>query len=633
MKQFNCRSLPINYLFLIGIIFWVIGCKKEDAAPVVVVIPTVTTVSVSSVSKSTATGNGDVKSNGNGTITQRGVIWSKTPGATIALPTKATTGLGSNGTGAFSANLVGLEGGTTYFFRAFATNSVGTGYGSEISFTTLPLALATVTTGVATDVMPFSATVSGTVTGQGDGSVTDRGIVYKTSVGPTITDLKQSSGTGTGAYTAALTGLTQGTTYFARAFATTSVGTAYGAEIQFTTAALQNLSLRFDGTDDYVSLATFNLSSSVTIESWVYWEGATATTDVTSNWQRVFDFNSGTGKYMFFTPRNNDGSANAHLPRFGILALGGTEQTLTGKYRWSTNRWHHVAVVLNGTTGQLYIDGVLEDSKSMSYTGSTLGILTAFWLGRSPWGDAYFKGRIDEVRIWSTARTLSQINSNMNVSLTGTESGLVAYYQFESQATANGTNITYNKVSSKVSAADGTLFNFALTGSNSNWTTNYAVPAALTLGQSYEGGKIAYIDATGLHGFIATTSDQNASASLPWSPSFTALLGTSASLTSGLANSMTILSTYGASSGTNYAAYICLSLDLNGFDDWYLPSKDQLEKMDDVDALIGNLSGWYWSSTEFDAANAYDHQFPGGSLGTTWSKTSSLDKVRAVRTF
>ncbi len=95
--------------------------------------PTVTTASVISITQTTATSGGNVTSDGGTTVTARGVCWNTSPNPTTA-NSKTTDG---SGTGAFVSSLTGLTPGTPYYVRAYATNSVGTAYGNEVSFTTL----------------------------------------------------------------------------------------------------------------------------------------------------------------------------------------------------------------------------------------------------------------------------------------------------------------------------------------------------------------------------------------------------------------------------------------------------------------------------------------------------------------
>lgn len=95
--------------------------------------PTVTTTSITNIDSTTATGGGNVTWAGNGTVSARGICWNTTGSPTIA-NSKTTDG---SGTGSFTSNMTGLLPDTTYYVRAYATNEVATGYGSQVSFKTL----------------------------------------------------------------------------------------------------------------------------------------------------------------------------------------------------------------------------------------------------------------------------------------------------------------------------------------------------------------------------------------------------------------------------------------------------------------------------------------------------------------
>ena len=97
-------------------------------------LPTLTTTAASSITPTTTVSGGTISNDGGAAITARGVCWSTSTNPTIALITKTTDG---TGTGAFISNITGLSANTTYYVRAYATNSIGTDYGNEISFTTL----------------------------------------------------------------------------------------------------------------------------------------------------------------------------------------------------------------------------------------------------------------------------------------------------------------------------------------------------------------------------------------------------------------------------------------------------------------------------------------------------------------
>ena len=196
------------------------------------VLPTVTTNDATDITQTTATSGGNVVSDGGATVTVRGVCWSTSSNPSTA-DNHTTDG---SGIGAFVSYLTGLTQNTFYYVRAYATNSVGTAYGNEITFTTLSnVTLPTVTTDDATDITQTTATSGGNVTSDGGGTVTARGVCWSTTSNPTLSDSHTTDGSGLGAFVSYITGLTENTQYYVRAYATNSVGTAYGNEVVFTT--------------------------------------------------------------------------------------------------------------------------------------------------------------------------------------------------------------------------------------------------------------------------------------------------------------------------------------------------------------------------------------------------------------
>lgn len=193
--------------------------------------PAVTTNNVSNITTNTATGGGNVTSQGTAPVTSRGVCWSTSHNPTIA-NSHTTNG---SGTGGFTSNITGLTQGTTYYVRAYATSSAGTAYGNEVCFTTSVLQVPTVITSTVTNTTSTTATCGGNVTSDGGATVTARGVCWSTSPNPTTNNNYTTNGNGVGSFTSVLTGLSSNTTYYVRAYATNSVGTAYGNEHSFTT--------------------------------------------------------------------------------------------------------------------------------------------------------------------------------------------------------------------------------------------------------------------------------------------------------------------------------------------------------------------------------------------------------------
>jgi len=194
-------------------------------------LPTVTTADVTDITQNTAVSGGNVTDDGGAAVTARGVCWSKDPNPTIDNSFISN----GNGTGSFTIEISGLTSATTYYIRAYATNSEGTSYGEQKSFTTLQnIELPTVTT-IVTNVTSTTATSGGNVTDDGGATVTARGVCWSTSPDPTINDNKTTDGNGMGAFTSQLTNLTHSTTYYIRAYATNSEGTSYGEQKYFST--------------------------------------------------------------------------------------------------------------------------------------------------------------------------------------------------------------------------------------------------------------------------------------------------------------------------------------------------------------------------------------------------------------
>ncbi len=206
---------------------------SADRDVIVSTRPTVTTSAVIDVDANTATSGGDVSDNGGASVTTRGVCWNTSGTPTIA---DYITEDG-NGTGSFTSAITGLAPATTYYVRAYATNTVGTAYGGEEEFTT-DATTPTVTTAAIADVTATAASGGGDVTAGGGAAVTARGVCWNTTGTPTVADGFTEDGTGTGSFNSEITGLSPGTMYYVRAYAENSQGISYGAEVTFTAGAI-----------------------------------------------------------------------------------------------------------------------------------------------------------------------------------------------------------------------------------------------------------------------------------------------------------------------------------------------------------------------------------------------------------
>ncbi|MBI3231956.1 MAG: LamG domain-containing protein [Candidatus Doudnabacteria bacterium] len=229
-------------------------------------------------------------------------------------------------------------------------------------------------------------------------------------------------------------------------------------------------SVNFDGIDDYISvphMASYNLTAQFTIEAWVKLNAVPGGGSFASIVGKgpLGDPPSGNHNYYFGI---NNGTFVA-----GLNLLGGVESSSgANTHNWTNfaypaNTWYHVAMVFDGVadTITLYQNGVQFGSvlTGVTVVPSTnteiisIGRLTSNAVG------SQINGQIDEVRLWNTARTAAEINANYSKQLTGSEAGLVGYWNFNENSGATAGN-------SVSGATNGTLLNGA------SWSGNVPFP-------------------------------------------------------------------------------------------------------------------------------------------------------------
>lgn len=196
--------------------------------------PTVTTCSVvSNITTTSGSTCGQVTSEGGSTLTSWGICYNTSGNPTIS---SSTISGGANPFAGYYAGFSGLTPSTTYYYRAYASNSGATAYGAEYSFTTLADAtIPTVVTALISGLTETSATSGGSITSDGGSAIVVKGIEYSTNASFSSGVLSMPGGDGSGSFTLTMNSLSACTTYYVRAFAANSNGTGYGNIVTFTT--------------------------------------------------------------------------------------------------------------------------------------------------------------------------------------------------------------------------------------------------------------------------------------------------------------------------------------------------------------------------------------------------------------
>lgn len=281
-------------------------------------LPTITTAAVSNVTAVSAVCGGTISDNGGFNVTARGVCWN-TMGNPDLNGSHTTNGTGN---GTFSANLSNLTPGTTYHVRAYATNSNGTVYGDDVTFSTSNGNVAITLTN-PTNITATSASCSANITDDGGATITERGICWGTAQYPTVSGSHAASGNGTGSYSVSMSGLTPSTTYYVRAYATNSAGTSYSSQQSFTTGnGLPSVTTTTPNLNGTTVTSGGNVTSDggFTVTSRGICYGALPNPDLTSTYNHTTN-GSGMGYYSssFYLP---NGSGTYYIRAYASNANG-----------------------------------------------------------------------------------------------------------------------------------------------------------------------------------------------------------------------------------------------------------------------------------------------------------------------
>ena len=584
-------------------------------------LPTVTTTDVTDITATTAKSGGNVTNNGGFAITARGVCWN-----TLGSPdlSDAYTSNGT-GTGSYTSNLTALTLGTTYYVRAYATNSKGTSYGAEKTFTT-PSGNVTIVFSAPSNITATSATCTANITDDGGAPISFRGFCWATTQYPTSNGDHIDLGMGSGSFTATITGLQPATTYYVRAYAVNGAGTTYSTQQSFTTTSgLPTITTTAPG-----NVTATSAVSGGTISS----NGGFNVTARGVCWNTM-------GNPDLNASRTNNGTGN-----------GTFTANLTGLTPGTT---YHVRAYATNSTGTVYgADQTFTTSNGLpTVTTGTVSSITATSAVCS--GNVTSDGGITVTAkgfCWSTSQypTVSGVHSNegagtgsFNGSLTNLSIGTTYYvraYATNSTGTVYGDQVSFTTgsglptVSTTAVTLSGTN---AVTGGNVTDDGGYPITAR---GVCY--GPLPNPDLTSTYSHTSNGTGSgyfSSQFSLPNGSGmyYVRAYATNANGTT-YGEQVTVIQPYDelptfqydghtykvAPEANNFLSWsnantFCNNLTLYGYSDWRLPTKSELIQMYNDRISIGGFStgggdyyssnnSYYWSGTLKDSID-YSPQY------------------------
>jgi hypothetical protein len=485
-------------------------------------------------------------------ITAKGVCWSLSPNPTIA----DITTTDGQGMGTYTSLFHDLLPGRIYYVRAYATNSRGTGYG--MSYTTSSYSALSIKTTAVTAITNNFAASGGTLVN--DAVVfSTRGVVWGTSPNPTKLNNAgmATNGSGAGTFTISLSGLTPNTLYYVRAFGDTNNGsTGYGNQVTFTTSSMPYI------TTTAASGITTNSASS----------GGTLTNP---------SGNAILARGVVWGTSQNPTVALATKTMDGTTE-GNFTSSITGLNLGTT---YFVRAYVTNALGTSYGNTITVRPAALP-TITTTAVTSIDYKSATCGGESITNGGsviLEKGIVWDT-------NPNPTTALaTKTSDG-----NSSNSYSSSMTNLTYNTtyyVRAYARNQIGTAY-----GQELVFTTR-----TLQIGDNYQGGTIAYIlreadpgyVAGEIHGLIRSINSQTRS----WGCIGDYMGTTSTDFGTGESNTIEIVNNCTGDTAAKY----CYDLVENGYDDWFLPSLNELSKFP-----VGIFNHQkFWTSSEMSSVNSY----------------------------
>lgn len=226
--------------------------------------------------------------------------------------------------------------------------------------------------------------------------------------------------------------------------------------------------LHFDGVDDHVSVPNasdlIDGSTAISMTLWVYPEN---TASGFPDFDGVAGFRNDVDADFYILQLASNNVEARFRDKFG------TVYTITYNNGMNLNAWNHYALVLDGSNLTLYHDGAY--ASSIAATGNIINTTTAFDMGRTYWTDAassfYLQGKLDDVTLWDKALSASEVSDiYSSCGYDHNDPNLKLCFQFN-QGTAGGTNTTVTTLNDSQGNINGTVTNFTLSGSTSNFVS------------------------------------------------------------------------------------------------------------------------------------------------------------------
>lgn len=384
-----------------------------------------------------------IASVGSAAVTSYGFCWSKDKTQPTTADNKNNLG-GSSVAKSFNSTITGLLPKTTYYVRAYAINEEGVSYSDPLQIETLaPPTYPVVRTLAPVKVQYNMATIKGSIDDLGDGYVTSYGFCYSTSnPNPTLSDKSMSIGSTTnqGEFEGDITELKEKTKYFVRAYATNSLGTAYGGSIEITTPVAPPLLVggllayyTFDnqncddalGEEDHHGIIQGQGNDMSFVKDTPTSSGYALKGSDGGKWYKILrapDKNQGEVTFSLWIKTKDTNSrwfyCIGEKENLGVNGGNRGIRFVEGKamvlryYRWygfSTElhtilldgRWHHLVITLKSGQNTLYVDGRYIETGDLSWDSSFYSANNAT-LGS-------FNGLIDNLRIYNRVLTQDEV--------------------------------------------------------------------------------------------------------------------------------------------------------------------------------------------------------------------------------